>query len=202
MSRFEQVADVQPGETLPIMEISMHNLKEDADVCLEDFLSRAEAVAATGCTVMISDYTEYHRLAAYLYRYTHRPIGVAMGLATLESLFDEAYYNDLDGGILESFGRLFKNQLKLLVYPVRDSGDQAFRSIDSLQLADDLDHLLQYLTARGCVLPLLDVSEQYLHIHSHDVLRMIEQGDEAWADNVPAIVAETIRREKLFGFTG
>ena len=200
MARFEQVAEVAPGETMPIMEISMHNLKEDANVCLEDFLSRAQAVSVTGCTVMISDYQEYHRLAAYLYRYTHRPIGIAMGLETLKSLFDERYYEDLDGGILESFGRLFKNQLKLLIYPVlqADSGD--VRNIESLKLNKGLDHLLGYLQARDCVLPLDNVSKEHLHIYSHDVLRMIAAGDEAWVEKVPEAVADKIRAEKLFGF--
>lgn len=202
MSCFEKVADVQPGETLPIMEISMHNLKEDADVCLEDFLSRAEVVETTGCSVMISDYPEYHRLAAYLYRYTHRPIGIAMGLATLTSLFEESYYEDLDGGILESFGRLFKNQLKLLIYPVRNTTTGAIENIESLKLADGLDHLLRYLQARNCVLPLDNISEQHLHIFSHDVLRMIAAGDESWLDMVPAAVADKIRGENLFGFRG
>ncbi|MDJ0758015.1 MAG: hypothetical protein QNJ19_01380 [Woeseiaceae bacterium] len=202
MARFEQVADVAPGETMPIMEISMHNLKEDANVCLEDFLSRAGAVSVTGCTVMISDYQEYYRLAAYLYRYTHRPIGIAMGLETLKSLFDESYYEDLDGGILESFGRLFKNQLKLLVYPVQNADTGNIDSIEALELADGLDHLLNHLRARDCVLPLDNVSTEHLHIYSHDVLRMIAAGDQSWERKVPTAVAEKIRADKLFGFRG
>ena len=43
-----------------------------------------------------------------------------MGAASLVELFDEKYYTSLDGGILESFGRLFKNDLKLLIYPLLD----------------------------------------------------------------------------------
>ena len=41
-------------------------------------------------------------------------------MESLREIFDEKYYTDLEGGILESFGRLFKNDLKLYVYPLRE----------------------------------------------------------------------------------
>ncbi|HCD06592.1 MAG TPA: nicotinate-nucleotide adenylyltransferase, partial [Methylophaga sp.] len=61
----------------------------------------------------ISDYPEYYRLATYLSRYTNRRIGMAMGAHSLIDLFDDRYYATLHGGILEGFGRLFKNNVKL-----------------------------------------------------------------------------------------
>ena len=202
LKTFETQAGLQPGETVPIMEISMHNLKEDSAVCLEDFLDRAKVVSATGCNVMISDYLRYFRLAAYLYRYTRRPIGIAMGLESVKSLFDEQYYDGLQGGILESFGRLFKNQLKLLVYPIKNRESGTVENIESLDLQDGLSHLLDYLVARGCIVPLADVSEQYLDIFSHDVYARIGRGDAGWDECVPERVAAMIREERLFGYTG
>lgn len=200
LRRFEETTQVLQGETLPIMEISMHSLKEESEVCLADFLSRAEVVATTGCVVMISDYQRYFRLAEYLSRYTDRPIGIAMGLMALQSLFDEQYYASLDGGILESFGRLFKQQLKLLVYPVKNASSGRIDNIESLEIDAGLQHLLRYLQARNCIVPLHEVSEEHLDIYSHDVLRMIEAGNEQWVDDVPLAVAEKIRAEKLFGY--
>ena len=41
-----------------------------------------------------------------------------MGVPSLIDLFDEKNHAQLPGGILESFGRLFKNDLKLYVYPM------------------------------------------------------------------------------------
>ena len=38
----------------------------------------------------------------------------------LQELFKEKHYADLDGGILEGFGRLLKFDLKLYVYPTLD----------------------------------------------------------------------------------
>ena len=199
LAQFEREHDVASGETLPIMEMTMSSLSADGQVCLEDFISRAEVLEATGYTVMISDFFEYYRLAAYLTRYTHRPIGLAMGLPTLETLFDEQYYETLDGGILESFGRLFKNQLRLYVYPAKNPGNGIIRRIGDFDPGLGLKHLYQHLRQRQCIVQLDNVSEQYLDIYSPEVLAHIRRGDHGWSQLVPESVARAIRDRGLFG---
>jgi hypothetical protein len=199
LRKFSEVNGVAIADVLPILEISMHNHKENSNVCLEDFVSRAEVAAATGCTVMISDFQQYHRLAAYLTRYTREPIGLPLGLPTLRSLFDEQYYADLDGGILEGFGRLFRQQLSLFIYPCKKQGSATIEHLDSLCFEALLQHLFTYLRESGCLVPLLDVAYQNLDIHSPQVLSMIANGDESWRTYVPDAVAEKIVAGQLFG---
>ena len=189
-------------EILPLMEISMHNLIEDSEVCLEDFVSRAEAVSATDCAVMISDFREYHRLTSYLARYTERPIGLAMGLGNLRAIFDEQYYRDLDGGILEGCGRLFKDQVQVFVYPRIDQRLGRIERLDDLRIDGELHHLLDYLLERGRLVALEEVSRDNLKIDSPAVLRMIRCGDRNWAAMVPGRVATRIRKLRLFGHDG
>ena len=73
-----------------------------------------------GRPVLISNFGEFYRLANYLHRHTAKLTGLVMGLPTLREIFEEKYYTHLAGGILESFGRMFKNDLKLYVYPHLD----------------------------------------------------------------------------------
>lgn len=73
-----------------------------------------------GYTVMISNYRRYFKLAAYLSTFTKEAIVIAMGVPTLRELFRESHYTDLDGGLLEGFGRLLKFDLKIYVYPTVD----------------------------------------------------------------------------------
>jgi hypothetical protein len=149
---------------------------------------------------MISDFREYHRLASYLSRYTREPIGLPVGVATLRSLFDETYYADLDGGILESFGRLFRQQLKLLIYPLKNRDNGEIERLDSIRPGKPLDHLFDYLCERQCLVPLDDISYEYLDIHSPEVLGMIERGDDAWIGLVPECAVDRIVQQKLFGY--
>lgn len=192
--------DVAPRETVSIMEITMGNLLSEGEVDLADFISRAEVLATTGHTVMISDFVEYYRLAAYLFRYTTRRIGLAVGATNLREIFDESYYTNLDGGILESFGRLFKNQLKLFVYPYLDRATNELVTIDNLEIEPSLRQLYGYLVARRCIVQLTDVNREYLKIHSPDVLSMIGSQSDEWESMVPASVVSAIKSRRLFGY--
>ena len=60
---------------------------DQRQIDLRDFLARADVLAACGKTVLISNYFEYYRLAAYLARYTKKKIGITMGAASLVRAF-------------------------------------------------------------------------------------------------------------------
>src|SRR5258706_15262345 len=112
LEKFKQDPGCAGKQILPLMELTMRNLLAGGkDVDRRDFLARAELLAACGMTVLISDYFEYYRLAAYLAARTSERIGIVMGVPSLIDLFDERNHAQLLGGILESFGRLFKNGL-------------------------------------------------------------------------------------------
>lgn len=197
---FEPHCANEAKAVLPIFEIAMQNLTREGDICVDDFLSRADALATTGHLVMISDFPEYYRLAEYLYRYTHCPIGLALGLHTLAELFDEKYYEILDGGLFEAFGRLFKNRLQLLVYPALDAGSDQVSTLHNTDVAGEARELLAWLTRRESVLALRPGDPELLKVHSHEVLAMIAAGDADWGQYVPAEVEKIIRRDGLFGF--
>ncbi len=192
--------DVAPGETVSIMEITMHTLKAQGEVDLHDFISRADVLATTGHTVMISDFFEYYRLAAYLFRYTQRRIGLAMGAMNLREIFDESYYANLDGGILENFGRLFKNDLKLFVYPYIDQKTRELVTIDKLEVKPSLRQLYGYLVDRRCIVQLTDINHAFLDIYSPEVLNKIRARNTEWETMVPPAVAAAIKSRGLFGY--
>jgi hypothetical protein len=187
-----------------LMEITMRNLLSTASaglVDVHDFLARADVLAACGMTVLISDYFEYYRLAAYLARSTSKRIGVVMGAGSLRELFDEQFYTHLDGGILESFGRLFKNDLKLYVYPLLDRANGgALTTVENLEVAPHLRKLFAYLVERGCVAPLDNYNPEYLSIFSREILKKIKAGDPSWEPMVPSGVAEVVKRSGFFDY--
>ncbi|MHA3773028.1 TonB-dependent receptor [Verrucomicrobiota bacterium sgz303538] len=186
---------------LQVMEITMRNLLDGAsEIDRRDFLARADVLAASGMTVLVSDYFEYYRLAAYLSRQTRERIGIVMGAASLIELFDEKYYTNLPGGILESFGRLFKNDLKLFVYPLRPRKDDELKTVENLEVPHQLRPLYTYLAGRGSFVQLDNYNPEYLQIFSRDVLKLISTGDSAWERMVPEQVSTVIKKRGLFGY--
>ncbi|RYD35973.1 MAG: TonB-dependent receptor, partial [Verrucomicrobiaceae bacterium] len=153
-------------------------------------------------TVLISDYFEYYRLAAYLAWRTKERIGIVMGAPSLIELFEEKYYTQLPGGILESFGRLFKNNLKLYVYPLMNPTSGELTTIDNLPVAVELKKLYGYLADRGSFVALDNFNPDYLSIYSRDVLKKIAAGDQAWKEMVPDGVSDLVVKRRFFGCRG
>ncbi len=193
--------DAQPGEVIELMELTMRNLREEGgNIDRADFLARADMLAASGKTVLISDYFEYYRLAAYLSQYTKKRIAITMGAASLLDLFDEKYYAALEGGILESFGRLFKNDLRLYIYPLLDAVTGKLTTVDTLEVAPGLRKLYGYLADRGHIKQLTDINQSYLGIFSREALRKIRAGDHTWEAMVPREVADVIKARRFLGY--
>jgi len=149
-------------------------------------------------TVLISDFVAYHRLAAYLAWRTDARIGMVMGVPSLVDLFDESSHADLPGGILESFGRLFKNDLRLYVYPMLR--DDRVTTVEDLEVADYLQPLYDYLAGRGSFVHLDNYKPDYLPILSRDVLQRISTDDTSWMSMVPPEVCELITTRGFFGY--
>ena len=199
-AQFVQEPGVQGDDVVVLFEMTLKNLREEAGgIDAQDFLDRADILATLGKTVLISNYGEYHRLAAFLFRYTKKLIGIVMGVPTLRELFDERYYADLDGGILESFGRLFKNDLKIYAYPLLDAKTGSLITAGNLRVAPRLRHLYAYLVENRLIESARDFDERCLPIYSRDVLARIRSGDAAWEEMTPRCVAELIKRRGLLG---
>ena len=200
-AKFETDPAVAGKQVLELTEITMRNLLAGGpQVDRRDFLARAELLAACGMTVLITDYFDYYRLAAYLGERTSERIGIVMGVPSLIDLFDEKNHAQLHGGILESFGRLFKNDLKLYVYPVQPSPDDELKTVNDIKVRPELQPLYDYLAGRGSFVHLDNYRPEFLPIFSRDVLRRIAANDSSWESMVPREVAELIKRRAFFGY--
>lgn len=199
-AQFIQEPKAQGQEIITVLEMTLKNLSDGAEINHRDFLDRVDILGSLGYPVLISNFAEYHRLAAYLFRYTSKMIGLVMGVPTLKALFDESYYTDLGGGILESFGRLFKNDLKLYIYPLKDEKTDALISGTNLRVASHLRHLHAYLVENRLIESLREYDERCLSIFSRSVLQKIQSGDPSWEEDVPPSIAQTIRERMLLGY--
>jgi hypothetical protein len=180
--------------------MTLKNLTDGDKIDAQDFLDRVDILGALGKTVLISNYAEYHRLASYLFRQTRKKIGIVMGVPTLREIFDEKYYADLEGGILESFGRMFKNDLKLYVYPLLEQKTGAVITSGNLRVAPNLRHLYAYLLENRYIESLKDIDEKCLPILSRTALSKLKSGDASWEEMVPPEVAKIIKERRLLGY--
>jgi len=198
MRIFEKEDGVSSSQPEILMEITMKNLLSAGELDLHDFLDRVDMLGALGRTVLISNYGEYYRLVDYLTRYTDQRIGLPLGIPGMDEIFDEKYYENLDGGILEGLGRLFKTGVKLYVYPRLMPGGEIVTA-DNFQVAPNLKHLYAHLLSNGVIEAVKDFHAEYLPIRSSEVLASIRKKNSDWEKMVPPEVADIIRQRRLFG---
>ena len=223
-AQFVQEPLVKGKDFIVLMEITMHNLLSSGELDPKDFLSRVDLLADIGFTVLISNYSEYYRLTSYFRRYTNEMIGVTMGINNLLEIFNEKYYENLEGGILENFGRLFRQSVKLYIYPMRqDAFDRylsngappAHKTLDptaelgtsvlitakNLSVALHLRNLYDHLLENHDLECIVGFNPDILDIFSREVLSRIKAQDPSWETMVPTRVATAIKKRHLFGYT-
>ncbi|PYL62557.1 MAG: nicotinate-nucleotide adenylyltransferase [Verrucomicrobia bacterium] len=197
---FLKHCDCSENEVVVLMEMTLENLLADGQVDHADFLARVDILGALGRTVLISKFGEYYRLAAYLFRYTNRAIGLVMGVPSLIEILNEKYYANLEGGILEALGRMFKGGLKLYVYPMIDETSGKVVTGTQIQVARNLRSLFRYLIDNQYVQEITDYHSEYLRIHPPDVLAKLQSGNSSWERMVPPEVVHMIKKREFFGY--
>jgi hypothetical protein len=198
-SAFARRLAVPEDNVAVLPEMTLRHLAEGGQIDPRDFLDRADTLGLLEFPVLVSNYARYFRLAAYLLRQTPQRIAIAMGVRRLRELFDEKYYGDLDGGILEAFGRMFKNDLKLYIYPVAEPDGLA--TARALQVVPHLRHLHAHLLENRFVEDLENCRPEYLRIFAREILDQIRSGDARWETCVPEPVVRRIKERRLFGWT-
>lgn len=184
-----------------LFEITLNNLRADGDIDEQDFLDRADILCSLGQTVLISNYQEYYKLIQYFSTFTKMRMGLIMGINNMVELFNEKYYRDLNGGILEAFGILFTRDLKVYLYPsFSEEGEGKILNSKNIPVHPRLHPLYDYLLDNGRIVDLEDYDPEVLNIHSREVLRMIRNGEKGWETKVPNYVDVMIKKDKLFGY--
>ena len=198
--QFLQEESLKGEQPVVITEMTLRQLRVDDVIDHRDFLDRVDTLGALGKTVLISNFLRYHRLVTYLSKYTQKTIGLPLGLVRLRDVMNESFYTDLEGGLLESLGQLFKNDAKLYVYPSLDRKTGKVTTVENMEVAPHLRHLYAHLVENRFVENIRNYNPDYLKIYSGNVLAKIKAGDDAWEKLVPAPIAQVIKTKRLFGW--
>jgi hypothetical protein len=203
VKQFVQEPDVDSANVVVVAELTLQSLKErnadeTGEIDEKDFLDRVDILCSLGHTVLISDFHEYYKLVSYLSKITRLKMGMVLGYPNLEYIFTEEHYQDLPGGILESFATLFSRKVKLFIYPTLRDG--VIYNCLRFNPPQHLIDLYRYLIANNKIEDIRHYNEKNLHVETDKVLQLIKQGAEGWEEYVPAEVTAMIKERCLFGF--
>ncbi|WP_375781344.1 TonB-dependent receptor [Empedobacter stercoris] len=202
---FKQEDNVRTDNTEILFEITLSNLIAsgfEGELNERDFLDRADIIGSLGHNVIISNFSEYYKLVDYFSKFTRNQtkIGLAMGVNNLVEIFNEQYYADLPGGIMEAFGKLFKKNVKVYLYPYLDKQKDILLTSKNLQVSDNVHELYKYFLYNGRIQDILNYNRGYLDSYSRRILEKIANAEQDWENECPEGVADMIKDRGMFGY--
>jgi hypothetical protein len=216
-SQFVAREDVEEGYVEVFMELTLRSLLNEGDIDYKDFIARIEVINSCGYGVLVSNYLEYFKLSSYLRRYVRNPIGLVLGLNNLADIFKEDYYSKLEGGILEAFGKLFKDNVKIYAYPIELKNFERYReqmgvgdnveteidddglvTIDNLLVASNLRNLYKYIRENGFLITIENCDRSNMNLFSRDIFELVQNRTEGWKDSLPSCVTDMIEKNNLW----
>lgn len=192
---------VHGAPIIELAELTLANLRAGKDdIDEKDFLDRVDILCSTGKNVLVSNYHEFYRLVTYLSQHSKLKIGMVLGMPMLAEIFNEEYYKNLKGGILESFAQLFSRNVKLYIYPTLSKDKTPVTSARDYKLPANQIDLYEYLWVNDKIEDILNPDTDNPGIYSDEVLKMIHEKNADWEKYVPLQVSRAIKEKKLFGF--
>ena len=198
---FKKYTQAEKNDIVVLAELTLNDLSSDGEIDEADFLDRVDLLCSLGQTVLISNYPEHYKLSTYLNQFTRKSeVAIIIGTGNLKRLFEESYYENLKGGILEAFGKLFLGHVKILVYPSLNENGDGLDTCENFKPEKHLQHLYDYLYQNNCIEDIPKANFDNLNIISDDVLDLIRKGDSGWEKFMPHKVADTIKSQCMFDY--
>lgn len=199
LQNYAQDLGKKPEEVVTISEITMSTLKaDDGTITNEDFLVRVDLLGkAMGQKTLITNYPEFYKLGSYFGRLNVPHVGLVLGIYNFQQIFTDEYAN-LEGGILSALGLLFRDQVKVYVYPYKKEGGP-IETMENLKVPERFTHLYSHLKSMKQIDDVKNFRKDTLHIYSSKVLSMIVGNEKGWEEMVPPEVAKMINEDCLFG---
>lgn len=199
LANFAKDIGKRESEIVAVSEITISTLKAEAgDVTKEDFLARVDLICALGQKTLITNYPQYYKLANYFARMSVPNLGLVLGIYNFQQVFTDEEYSNVEGGILSALGQLFRDNVKVYIYPYK-SEKGVVESLDNLKVPANFQHVYAHLKENKKILDVENPNKDLLHIYSSKVLQMITSNEPGWEKMVPPSVAKEINEKCLFG---
>jgi hypothetical protein len=147
---------------------------------------------------MISNYKKFYKIIEYLSQFTKSRMGLILGVDNLIDMFEEQYYRNLNGGIMEAFGVIFTRDIRFYLYPYKPNDKAELLNSTNIPIHPRIKDLYNYLHSNGRIKD-LEYNPEVLGIFSREVLKRIKACEEGtWESSVPEGVADIIKEKHLF----
>lgn len=185
---------IKSSEAVTLFEFTLNNRLKNTNISVEEAFKKVKMISSLKKPVLVSNFTLFYQLKEHLRHISDKPMGIVIGATHLEKLFDEKFYFDLEGGILEGMGKLVDTKTRLYIYPHKT--ELMCLQVRSFRPKPDMKSIYSHLVDNKFLQDIAGCDEIREFIHSDDVLKLIKRKDNAWKKLVPESVQAILLKEQ------
>lgn len=193
LKHFTKEFNIKPQDTLSIFEFTLNNRLKNENVSLEDAVLKVKMLQALNLPVLVSRFSLFYELKEFIRLSTDKPMAIVIGATHLEKLFDEKFYFDLSGGLLEGMGKLLGRFSRLYIYPHKTN--EICLLTKSFFPPNSVKNVYKHFIDNHMIQDIAGCDEITEFVHSNDILKMIKAKNSNWKKYVPEKIHNLVSKE-------
>jgi hypothetical protein len=192
VEHFKKEFSLKASDIIGLFEFTIDNRIKGTHVSIEESSARVEMITQLGIPVLVTKFTLFYKLKEFIRISTNKPIGIVIGATHLEKLFDESFYFDLSGNLLEGMGKLLGRFTRLYIYPHKTA--EICLLTKSFFPKPNVKHIYAHFIENNMIQDIAGCDDLNEFIHSDEVNKLIKKKDKTWKKLVPEKIHKLIEK--------
>jgi hypothetical protein len=194
VAHFESEFKLKSADTMSIFEFTMNNRLKSENLDPAEAIEKVLMLSALKKNILITRFSLFYELKQFARLFTEKPFAIVTSARHLEKLFDEKFYFDLDGGLLEGMSKLLGRFSRLYIYPHKT--EEICLLSKSFFPNKNVSHIYQHFMENKMVQDIAGCDEIKEFVHSEDIIKMQKSKNSAWKKHVPDEVIKIMTSSK------
>ncbi len=192
LDHFKKEFSLKASDVMGIFEFTIDNRVKGTHVSTDEAFKRVQMITQLEIPILVTQFTLFYQLKEFIRNSTTQPLGIVIGATHLDKLFDESFYFDLSGGLLEGMGKLLGRFTRLYIYPHKTN--EICLLTKSFFPKPNVKNIYTHFIENKMIQDIAGCDELKEFIHSDDVNKMIKKKDKAWKKLVPEKIHKLIEK--------
>lgn len=192
LEHFKKEFSLKSTEIMGLFEFTLDNRAKGTHITTDQAFARATMISQLEIPVLVTHFTLFYQLKEFIRSSTEKPLGIVIGATHLEKLFDESFYFDLSGGLLEGLGKLLGRFSRLYIYPHKTA--EICLLTKSFFPKPSVKNIYRHFIDNNMIQDIAGCDELIEFIHSEQVNKLIKSKDKAWKKLVPEKIHKLIEK--------
>ena len=193
LEHFKKEFSIKNSDVIGIFEFTVDNRARGTHVTTDQAFERVQMISQLQIPVLVTQFTLFYQLKEFIRLSTSKPLGIVIGATHLEKLFDETFYFDLSGGLLEGMGKLLGRFSRLYIYPHKTA--EICLLTKSFFPKPNIKHIYAHFIENKMIQDIAGCDDLKEFIHSDEVNKLIKKKDKAWKKLVPDKLHKLIEKQ-------